>query len=200
MDFATDPQADYHDQTFKQLKLPQSTISRKTFYDCTFVGGVFSEATFIDCRFVECAFRDGDWALWRVVGSSFSQVRFVGCKLIGVNWTEANWASPMNSVVFEGCNLSHSTFFGLTLKKLVMTNCTAHDVDFAEADLTQANFTYTDLATSRFLHTNLTQADFTHARNYAINAQHNTLKKTKFMLPEALALLHSLDIVLSGDA
>jgi len=43
----------------------------------------------------------------------------------------------------------------------------------------------------------LTEADFTGAKNYAIAASSNTLKKTKFSLPEAMGLLYSLDIVLT---
>jgi hypothetical protein len=46
--------------------------------------------------------------------------------------------------------------------------------------------------TSRFLHTTLTGAS-----NYAIAANLNTLKGTKFSLPEAMNLLHSLDIVVT---
>jgi len=74
--------------------------------------------------------------------------------------------------------------------------CIAHEVDFREVDLSQADFSNTDLVGSLFINTNLTGADFTHTRNYTINASLNTLKGTKFSLPEAMSLLHSLDIVL----
>jgi fluoroquinolone resistance protein len=57
--------------------------------------------------------------------------------------------------------------------------------------------TLTDFSNSRFQHTNLTEADFTGATNYAIAASLNTLKKTKFSLPEAMSLLYSLDIILT---
>ncbi len=102
----------------------------------------------------------------------------------------------LNSVNFVDCDLSYSVFIGLTLRKMIVTKCVAKDVDFAEADLTQADFTYTDLAESQFLHTNLTEADFTHARNYWIDAGLNTLKQARFSLPEAIALLRSMNIVL----
>jgi uncharacterized protein YjbI with pentapeptide repeats len=80
---------------------------------------------------------------------------------------------------------------------MTLTRCTARDVDFAEANLTGANCSHTDFAESRFFHTNMTDADFRHATNYAIPANLNTLKKTKFSMPEALTLLYSLDIILS---
>jgi uncharacterized protein YjbI with pentapeptide repeats len=84
----------------------------------------------------------------------------------------------------------------LKLHSLQIADCVARHADFAEADLTKANFRGTDLTDARFLHTNLTEADFTGAFNYSINASLNTLKQTKFSLPEALSLLHNLDIVL----
>ena len=47
------------------------------------------------------------------------------------------------------------------------------------------------------MHANLTEADFTGAKNYAIAPGMNTLKKTKFSLPEAMSLLYNLDIKLT---
>ena len=82
---------------------------------------------------------------------------------------------------------------------MTLTRCLAKDVDFAEADLTQANCTGTDFTDSRFNHTNLTEADFTDATHYNISATDNTLKKTRFSLPEAVSLLYSLDIILKED-
>jgi hypothetical protein len=43
----------------------------------------------------------------------------------------------------------------------------------------------------------LTQADFTGARDYTIAPNLNQLKQTKFSLPEAMALLYGLDIILT---
>ena len=105
-------------------------------------------------------------------------------------------ASLLGSINFTDCTLNYSTFIGLKLKKIALTRCLARDVDFSETDLTQANCSGTDFTDSRFMHTNLTQADFTKATHYNIAATQNTLKKTRFSLPEAVALLHSLDIVL----
>ena len=39
-------------------------------------------------------------------------------------------------------------------------------------------------------------ADFSHARNYKIDVTKNRIKGAKFKLPDAIALLRSLDIVL----
>ena len=72
----------------------------------------------------------------------------------------------------------------------------ARNVDFADANLTQADLTGTDFYGSLFLHTDLTEADLTHAQNYHISASLNVLKRTRFSFPEAMSLLAALNIIL----
>jgi fluoroquinolone resistance protein len=73
------------------------------------------------------------------------------------------------------------------------------DVDFREADLRQADFGGTDLSQSLFGNTDLAEADLSRARNYRIDPAHNSLRQARFSLPEAMSLLHSMDIVLVED-
>jgi uncharacterized protein YjbI with pentapeptide repeats len=136
--------------------------------------------------------------MMKVPGCSFVETRFERSKVMGVNWVEAAWdtAGFLRPLSFEGCTINFSIFFGLHLKEIVIKDCTALEIDFSEADLTKADCRNTDFAKCRFVQTNLTEADFVGAKNYAIDARINTLKKTKFSLPEAENLLHSLDIVL----
>jgi uncharacterized protein YjbI with pentapeptide repeats len=65
--------------------------------------------------------------------------------------------------------------------------------------LKEANLRGTDFEKSIFRQTNLEKADLVKAKNYMIPPDVNTLKKTKFSLPEAMALLYSMDIVLEED-
>jgi fluoroquinolone resistance protein len=134
----------------------------------------------------------------RVTGSSFRNTLFEKSAVIGVNWAEGSWSKGglLESIGFIDSDISHSTFLGLELSKMVLRSCVAKDADFAEANLTQADCTYTDFTESRFLHTNLTEADFTHARNYAIDVSLNTTKQAKFSLPEAVNLLRCMNIIL----
>jgi uncharacterized protein YjbI with pentapeptide repeats len=133
-----------------------------------------------------------------VKSSQFSSVQFEGCKVIGINWTEASWQKGgfFRLIDFHDCTLNYSSFFGLKLKGIKITQSTAREVDFGETDLTAGVFDHTDFSGSIFMHTDLTEADFTTATNYSISAKNNTLKKTKFALPEAMSLLYSLDIIL----
>ena len=84
----------------------------------------------------------------------------------------------------------------LDLTRSQITNCIAKETYFAETNLSKSNLTHTDFIDSKFFHTNLTRADFSGAKNYFVVYSENTLKKTKFSMPEALSLLHGLDIVL----
>ncbi len=193
---------EYNGQVFKKIQCPGETLGAKEFYECSFSDCMFTEAVLSRCRFIDCTFHGCDLSLAQVPGCTFRGVTFEKSKLVGIDWTKAIWGRKqgiLNSVGFTECTLNYSTFIGAQMPGLRMTGCVAHDVDFAEADLTSANFSGTDLADSRFWQTNLTGADFTGATGYAIAATLNTLKKTKFSLPEAISLLYSLDIVLTGD-
>ena len=189
---------EFEGQAFKKLTHSRQIIKRKVFQECSFQQCDFKETHFEGCTFRQCIFTDCDLSLIQVKNCAFVDTRFDGCKLVGVNWVDADWSksSLFGPPSFTNCTLNYSTFIGLKLRKVQIVNCTARDVDFSETDLTQAVCTGTDFAESRFMKTNLSEADFTGATNYTISANLNTLKKTKFSLPEAVSLLYSLDIIL----
>jgi len=136
----------------------------------------------------------------RGVHGCWGALAATGARVIGVDWTETSQAASQNlfkPVDFLGCVLNYSTFMGLNLSKAVISKCLAKEVSFEETNLTQADCRFSDFTNSRFVRTNLTEADFTGAKNYAIADSFNTLKKTKFSLPEAMSLLDNLDICLT---
>jgi uncharacterized protein YjbI with pentapeptide repeats len=85
---------------------------------------------------------------------------------------------------------------GLNLEKMAMKNCIAHDVSFEDSNLSFVDCSGTDFENCRFARTNLTSADLRGAKNYNIDPILNTLKKTKFSMPEAMSLLYNLPIIL----
>ncbi len=198
MAYSFDPQKEYRDQTFKRVSYPGKPINGATFENCLFVACTFTETAFNNCKFRDCEFKECDLRLAQVRGSQFVSTRFEQSNVTGINWTTTAWpkGGMFNPVVFTNCDLSFSVFTALDLRRMQIVRCVAKGADFAEADLTAADCTYTDFAESRFLHTNLTEADFSQATNYTIVARLNTLKKTKFSLPEAVRLLDGLDIIL----
>ena len=79
-----------------------------------------------------------------------------------------------------------------------MSNCSVINSNFEETDLSRADCMKSDFKNALFSRTNLTETNFIGAVNYAISSQANTLKKTRFSLPEAISLLYNLDIVLEN--
>jgi fluoroquinolone resistance protein len=191
-------EAHYADQTFKELRLQGEEVVSSEFHDCVFFRSSFVESVFRRCRFVECLFTECDLSLVRVPESRFTSTRWEGCKVVGVNWAEADWPKTglANPIGFLKSALSHSTFIGLALTGIEIRDCVATDVDFREADLSHADFGGTDLSQSLFGHTDLSEADLSRAHNYEIDPSQNVLRQARFSLPEAMSLLHSMDIVL----
>jgi fluoroquinolone resistance protein len=195
------PQTHYSDQVFEEAHLEQPRLVSSEFYDCTFIRCSFIESVFDNCRFANCTFKHCDLSLVQVLNSVFSATKMEETKIIGVDWTHADWSSTKlgDPIGFFKCDISHSTFIGLSLKNLQIKECVAKDVDFREADLTGAVFTGTDFSESLFNQTNLTEADLSRSRNYHIDPGQNVLKRAKLSLPEAMSLLYSLDIILTED-
>lgn len=191
-------QQEFTEQTFRKVTLEQTAVHGSAYYGCRFAFCTLREVTFQACRFVDCTFQDCDLCVLRVPETQFQDTTFQRCQLLGVDWTLAAWSQYLTeaSISFNACTLDYSTFFGLALAKIKFENCRSHEVDFSEADLNHAVFTGTDLTGSRFRHTNLSHADFAGATNYAIDLSINNVKQARFAMPEALALLYGMDIVL----
>ncbi len=196
-------QKEFNTQTYKKLVYRGEYFKKKEFSACTFIKCGFSESTFEECAFRNCVFKDCELNLVKLPGCTFAETHFEHSQLIGVNWAETGLVDKKFNLVkpvdFDECVVNHSIFMWLNLTGARLAKCIAHDADFSEANLTRAVCTGTDFANSRFWHTDLTEADFTGAMNYTIAANLNTLKKTKFSLPEAMSLLHSLDIILDEE-
>ncbi len=193
MNFLSGEQFEFFDQKLADLEQRQKVLAGLSFHDCTFINCNFTESNFNHCTFIDCEFKSCDLSLILVEGCRFNGVQFRETKLMGINWSKAAF---MKRVDFFDCNISFSTFMELDLTRSQIINCHAKETYFAETNLTKAKFTKTDFVDSKFFHTNLTGADFTGAKNYFIIYSQNTIKKTKFSLPEALSLLYGLDIIL----
>jgi fluoroquinolone resistance protein len=201
MDLLLSDAIEYTSSEFKGVQYRSQEVKSKDFISCTFIKCAFNETVFRSCKFRDCTFKGCDLSLADLKGSTFLNTRFDDSQLIGINWTDTAWGKNifLRPADFYRCVINHSTFTALDLKKIHIHQCIVRDVDFTEANLTGADCAQSDFAGSRFQQTNLTDADFRGAVNYSIAANFNTLKKTKFSLPEAMSLLYSLDIVLSEE-
>ncbi len=188
-----DPQKDtYSQEIFSKQILAEVIIQSKIFDECEFTDCIFVATKFEKCRFLNCKFGKCDLSNLNPVNSEFREVEFTGCKAIGIDWTKAG---KIKELSFTDCLVNYSNFRLLKLPKTVMKKCEAKEADFIETDLENSILTGTDFENSVFFKTNLSGADFTGATNYSIDVNNNTLKKTRFSLPEALSLLNNLDII-----
>ena len=189
MDFEKDT---YSQETFSKLVLAEETIESRVFDECVFVDCLFIGCTLEKCRLLNCTFEKCDLSNIIPMNSEFREVQFTNCKVIGIDWTRAGKIKELN---FSECLVNYSNFRLLKLPKTVIKKCEAKDTDFIETDLKNSNLTGSDFENSIFFKTDLSGVDFTRATNYTIDVNNNTLKKTRFSLPEALSLLSNLDII-----
>ncbi len=189
MDFEKDA---YSQETFSRLVITEATIELKVFDECEFIDCLLIGCKFEKCRFLSCKFEKCDLSNIIPMNSEFREVKFTNCKTIGIDWTRA---SKIKELDFTECLINYSNFRLLKLPKIVIKKCEVKEVDFIETDLKDSSFSGSNFENSVFFKTDLSGVDFTHATNYNIDVNNNTLKKTRFSLPEALSLLNNLDII-----
>lgn len=193
-------QNEFYETNFNGLKHVAIDIKSKTFENCQFTNANFSEVKFLSCKFIDCEFNSCNLSGAEFLSTSFSEVIFDDSKLIGINWTKVKWPliKLTSALKFYKSNLSHSSFYELDLKELVIEECKAHDVDFRGGDFSNSSFILTDFERSMFMRTKLHSADFTDATNYNIDPNENDIRKAKFTMPDVINLLHSFDIEIQG--
>lgn len=190
----------YDGETFRRLALPDGEFSGLDWTDCTFDSCVFTGGRFARCAFAGCRFTGCDLSLIQPRNTTFQDTHFTDCKLVGVDWTLTRGRAEVKfplGVGFTRCILDYAMFFGLSLAGVTLTDCTARETDFREANLTGAILRGTDFVGSLFHHTNLARADLTGAHEYTIDPAANTVTRAIFSLPDALALLAGFDIVIT---
>lgn len=188
------------EKTFSSLDISSQNFEGVTFRYCTFSDCNLNETVMTTCLIENCRFINCDLSLIRTPKTRFQGTFFKDSHMMGINWCMADWEVhsliSKKRVGFENCLLDHSLFINLDLRETQFLNCKAHHVDFEGANLTKAIFRRTDLEGTRFVNCDLPETDFSGAVNYTIDAGQNKLHKTRFTLPEAITLLHALDIIL----
>lgn len=188
----------FEGERFRGLSLVEATVEETTFDECSFTDVAFVECALKSCRFMDCTFLRCNFSMTTVEGSRFSGASFRESRFIALDWTVAQWnAGLVVPLSFERCMLKHVTFLGLEMEAWRFIDSEVIDVDFREGCLRRADFSGTDLRESLFNNTDLREADFSKARNYRIAAAQNDVAGTRFSLPEAMALLDDLGIVLT---
>ncbi|MCL9683655.1 pentapeptide repeat-containing protein [Legionella maioricensis] len=193
-------QDEFYDISFSDLKLDAAELKNKLFENCTFTRSSFIETLFHSCKFVDCEFKLCNLSSVQFKYTSFSDTVFDESKLIGINWTQAKWPNInlTSPIKIYKSNISHSSFFELELREIIIEECKAHDVDFRGCDLSNGIFILTDFQNSLFMHSKLYAANFMEAINYNINPKENDIRKGKYSMPDVINLLHHFEIEIEG--
>lgn len=185
----------FDEETFKKTTAEDILGNdHNEFIACNFESIDFSSISLRNQSFRECNFSNCNLSNIETIGSTFKDSTFVNCKLIGVNWSNCN---SFERICIKDSILNYSIFQSMKLRFFECTNSTANEVDFAEADLEGSNFSGSNLRHTSFNSSNLTKANFKAASEYTINPNFTKIKKAKFDLPEAIALLQAFDIELN---
>lgn len=183
----------YHsDETFNSAKIDDLSDGPAEFEICVFRNCNFSESDLSDFKFIECEFYDCDLSNVKVSQAMINDVRFFRCKMLGVQFDTCK--SFGFSVKCEDCQIDHSVFYQLDLKRSGFKGCHMHGVDFTGADLTKDSLEDCDLTNTMFENTNLEQADLRGAFNYNIDPNTNRIKGAKFSVSGLPGLLQNYGI------
>jgi fluoroquinolone resistance protein len=104
--------------------------------------------------------------------------------------------APFFSASFKNGFLQYCNFSDLNMKRTSFSKCMIKECHFTNTSLQEADFTEADLTGTIFHSCDLSKADFSGASSYAIAPLTNKIKKAKFTLPDALALLSHFDVIM----
>lgn len=164
------------------------------FEDCHFEQCNFSKTPLNHLRFFDCMFVNCNLSLSHMDETVWQNVRFKDCKMMGLHFENCNsfgW-----DVKFEGCQLDHSSFYGMKLNKQAFLTCELKGVDFSSAILTGAIFSNCNMENGKLVGCDLQKADFSTAYNYSMDPELNKLGKAKFSQDGVSGLLTKYKIVI----
>lgn len=182
------------DTKFERIRFDENPLPKGEYENCTFVNCDFAKVNFFEWVFVDCVFVDCDLSLAQLNHAAFREVQFKDCKMLGLAFEKCNDFGL--SFSFDTCNLNHSSFYKLKIKKTVFKNCQMEAVDFTETDLMGSILENCLLHQAVFDRTNLEGCDFRASYQYIIDPQINKVKKAKFSLDGVGGLLKVFGVLI----
>ncbi len=180
------------DKTFENIDYSKTTFPKGEYDNCIFINCNFSEINLSNCIFSECEFRECNLSNAIVRATAFKEVYFYASKMLGIAFDEID--DFLISMSFEECKLSFCSFKGLSLKKQKNVKCDMEQVDFTEANLSDALFDECNLEHAIFEFTKLENVNFKTSINYTIDPEINTITGAKFSLRNVSGLLEKYKI------
>lgn len=182
-------------QMFNRENPPQF-LPEQEYEGCEFSGIDLSEQDLSGLRFIDCLFVQCNLSLCKFNKTVMRDLHWKDCKALGIHFETAN---PLGwNIRFEGCRLSHSSFYQKKMPGSLFRSCDLKECDFTETDLSRSVLDDCDLSDAQFDRSRLEKANLQNARHYRINPTANYLKGAIFSWPEAEGLLHGFGVVIKG--
>ena len=185
------------DKTFDKIDFTQQPHSPGEYDNCIFINCNFENVDLSEFKFVESEFKFCNLSLVKFTDTALRDIKFTECKMLGLRFDDCNQFGL--SFSFDTCQLNHSSFFEMNIKKTYFKNCQLQETDFTQSNLTSTIFENCDLSQATFDNTNLENADFRTATNYSIDPELNRLKKAKFSIEGISGLLDKHDIKIENN-
>ncbi len=186
------PLQDVYNRTFSRTDVAQAPLLKGTYEACVFDQIDFSNADFSGFLLINCEFNYCNLSLAKLHKTSFQQVCFNECKMMGLRFDSC---LPLGlSVSFKHCQLHHSSFYKLSLKKTSFINCQLSDVDFSESNFSESIFSACQLNGAIFDRAVLEKADFRTSYGYAIDPETTRIRGAVFSRSDIEGLLYKYDV------
>jgi fluoroquinolone resistance protein len=180
----------FTDETFEN----EENLDTGEYENCVFKQCDLENMDLSGFKFRDCLFRDSNLSLVKLDNTTVSGVTFNSCKMLGLRFDNCNQFDV--SFTFDQCQLNHSSFFQVRMKKVIFKDSLLEEVDFTGADMTNAMLDYCNLVGAMFERTILEKADLSTSFNYSIDPENNRLKKAKFSISGISGLLDKYDIII----
>lgn len=185
----------FQEQVFEHTDFTMEPMNAGDYESCTFVSCRMQGADLKGARFFDCRFKSCDFSMAALEKSAWRNCFFEECKMLGLRFDQCN---PLGfSVSFDHCQLDHSLFTKLKMRKTIFRNSRLHNVDFSACDLCESDFSGSDLLSALFYQSNLEKAIFVDTNNLQIDPEVNRLRKARFSAESLPGLLgkYQIDIV-----
>lgn len=184
----------FHQQSFSKENTALITHQWAEFEDCTFKQIDLSDSILSDYKFINCIFTGCNLSMAKVQNTAFRDVVFTDCKMLGLRFDTCNTFGF--SIQARNCQMDHTSFFEMNLRKTLFNNARFIGSDFSGSDLSHSVFDSCELTDAIFDNTNLSGADFTSAFGFVIDPAKNQLKKAKFSIQGLPGLLANSGILI----
>ncbi|MCP3103395.1 pentapeptide repeat-containing protein [Myxococcus sp. K15C18031901] len=185
----------FENETFSDLLLDGADLGGKEFYRCTFRNVQLQSSRWKESQLEDCVFEGCNLTRSNVLALRLRGARFEGSKLMGIDWTGVASNPEMH---FEECGLQYDSFVGFSLRKTPFLRCVCKEANFFDMDLTESDFSETDLTGSNFRGCTLTRVTFSGTQGLVLDPARNRLKDTRVPPETAMALAHSLGMLVDG--